>query len=128
MYGSLLKMKCLVSKKEMLAFVFAMCVYAINKWGISHRADFPFLSNYLNDFIGGYVFATILTISYRFYLKREIRVRIYFLIIIMASIYWEYIAPLYLPYSVKDVNDIVAYLAGGWVFLIFIKKKCIVER
>lgn len=116
-------MKYLVSKKEIVSFGVAMCLYVINKFWLSHRNYFPFLNSYLNDFIGGYVFATILVMSYRFYLKREIQVQVYFLIIILASLYWEYIAPLYLPYSVKDAKDIIAYLAGGVVFLVFIKRQ-----
>lgn len=76
---------------------------------------------YFNDIMGGVVFGIIIRVANRFWFKREIRGWLYALLFIIAGIYWECIAPLYITYSVGDVGDIAAYFGGGLIFLLLWK-------
>lgn len=71
--------------------------------------------------MGGVVFGIIIRVANRFWFKREIRGWLYALLFIIAGIYWECIAPLYITYSVGDVGDIAAYFGGGLIFLLLWK-------
>lgn len=76
---------------------------------------------YFNDVMGGIVFGIMIRIANRFWFKREITFWLYELLFVIAGIYWECIAPLYIEYSVGDAGDIAAYFGGGLCLLLILE-------
>lgn len=110
----------LISKKESTIFIVATFLYLLNKFWMSRYVAVPFMQSYFNDVMGGCVFGILLRVNNRFWFRKEILFRTYFLLSLAASCYWEYVAPLYLSSSVQDVWDIFAYMGGAvgiWLFL-----------
>lgn len=79
-----------------------------------------FVKGYLND-----LFAPILLLAYSNILLSRINQRIHCLwqmliLIGVAGIIWEYLAPLIKPSSISDPYDLVCYLVGAifyWILL-----------
>lgn len=44
------------------------------------------------------------------------KIYIQLLIIGLAGVYWEYVAPMYVPDNVSDPLDLIAYMAGGALY------------
>ena len=78
---------------------------------------------HLNDFIGGIVFCsyinTILILNNKKTIDKYYQL---FIIMIIVSIIWEYVAPLILSYSVSDKWDILAYMLGTTTYYLLKRK------
>lgn len=101
----------------------ALCLYGINKYYFRDITHSIFFKDYFNDVMCGIVFGAIVCLAFNYWFDREILFREYSILIIFAGIYWEYIAPLYLKYSVSDVWDIAAYLMGGIILQLTLRKR-----
>ncbi len=103
----------------------AMLVYIINRL-IKDSITLPIIGYlcrcHLNDFIGGGVFLgyvnILLIISNR---KPNHTLRFVLVISLLASVFWEYIAPLFLWYSTSDFWDVVSYMLGALFYFSIIK-------
>ena len=110
----------------------AMLVYILNR-SIKDNITLPIIGYlcrcHLNDFIGGGVFLgyvnILLIISGR---KQNHTLRFTLLISLLASICWEYIAPLFLWYSTSDFWDIVSYVTGALLYFFIMKEACKVNK
>lgn len=114
-------MKKICFSQEAKIAIVSLLLYALNKFFLYRIIENAWFKNYFNDIMGGIVFGSALCIAFRYWFKREITLLPYIIIILFAGIYWEYIAPLYLKYSVSDVVDMVAYLGGGFILQIVLK-------
>lgn len=83
----------------------------------------PFMQCYFNDIMGGIVFGITICTASRFWLKQEITIPLYMLLLLLAGSYWEFVAPLYVKGSVRDMRDIVAYFCGGIGLLLTTRHK-----
>ena len=111
----------LIKRKEQSLLMAALGLYLMNKYCLYKFLTNNFMRCYFNDVMGGIVFGITIRIANRFWFKREITVWLYGLLFVVAGIYWEFIAPLYIEYSVGDVNDIAAYSGGGLGLLLLLK-------
>ena len=110
---------------ELQFVVPAMLVYILNRL-IKDSITLPIIGYlcrcHLNDFIGGGVFLAyvniLLIISKR---KPSHTLRFALIISLLASICWEYIAPLCLWYSTSDFWDVVSYMLGALFYFSIIK-------
>ena len=114
-------MKLYIRREERWILIVSLCLYGINKCCRSGIWKITFMQCYFNDIIAGAVFGIVIHITTRFWLKREISVVPYLLLILLAGSYWEFVAPLYLKHSISDMGDIVAYLSGGICLLLLLK-------
>ena len=91
---------------KVLSIVICIILYLLNKLNFFYR--YEIIRWYLNDIICGYIFSLVVSELYRFFLEREISMRNLFLLLILASIFWEFIDPFIDFRSTKDYFDILA--------------------
>ena len=102
-----------IKRKECWILFAALCLYMGNKYYRNRFQVSEFMQCYFNDLMGGIVFGIIICTASRFWLKREVTIWLYMLLLLLAGSYWEFVAPLYIKSAVCDVGDIVAYFSGG---------------
>lgn len=81
-----------------------------------------FMNGYFNDVLAG-----LLLISFTNLMFDKINKSFYSLLKIegylcLVGLFWEYITPLYNQNSTSDPFDILAYMIGGLVYFVIIKK------
>lgn len=74
---------------------------------------------YGNDIIAGYVFCYITQELHYKFLNIYLDNKLQFELLILASIYWEFIYPIFSNNSTTDIYDIGAYVVGYIVFTLF---------
>ena len=103
-------------------FVFIMIGvtgYLLNRFYISSYS-FPFFTNHFNDLLAGIIFPAYINILLALHRKRLKGYIIPLIIILIAGLFWEYVTPLY-RHCISDPKDIVAYVAGTFVYCTSIK-------
>ncbi|MDS9470714.1 hypothetical protein [Sporosarcina pasteurii] len=96
-----------------LAFV----LYIVNKTFFTKRYDWTFAHYYLNDVLAGILIVAIVNVlavlshQRRLLLISLIRILVFTL---ACGLFWEYVTPLYVTYSVWDPFDVLAYMFGGF--------------
>ena len=108
-------------KVELLIIIATLLFYSLNKFTpLFSFLPFDIAVNHFNDFLAGLLFPayTNLVISYskaRKLLKVDTLPRIICLLL-ACSVIWEFVAPLFLPFSTGDLLDVACYLLGGIVY------------
>lgn len=110
-------------KKEIQIIVLAMTIYAINRTTKMYN-NIPFIGYlckcHLNDCIGGIVFPAYVNIVLKLYKYPQIAKLSHICIIMLCcGIFWEYVCPLFLEYSVSDFWDMLSYILGGILYYSF---------
>lgn len=103
-----------------------MALYFINRFLIKPFILIPVLSYlskcHINDFFGGIVFCAYYNIIMLLGEKKPVvKFSEILAVIFIVGLIWEYIFPLFLPYSTSDIFDVIAYLLGGIVYY-FLKR------
>lgn len=118
-FDNVLRLNLNRTKKVELLIIFAtLLFYSLNKFTpVFSFLPFDIATNHLNDFLAGILFPAytnlILSFSkYRKLLRFDTIPRIS-LLILVCSIIWEFVAPIFLPFSTGDLIDIACYLLGG---------------
>ena len=115
-------------KRNFYIIGITVILYVINQY-IKTRIPVEFirwfLSCYFNDFIGGITFAAYCNMIFGFYNKRLDKLWQIQILIFISGLFWEYITPMYRENTVSDLWDIVAYMCGGFLYWLNIKKECI---
>lgn len=70
------------------------------------------------DLICGYIFCYVVSLLYDLLLERKIKISFLLSIVVIASVYWEYIYPIFDSTSVSDFYDMVAYIIGFIIYII----------
>jgi len=102
----------------------SIILYLMNTFIIKVRYNIPLMNNHFNDFLAMILLLSFSNILLSFYKngKMIFRCIIYILIFaLIVGLFWEYITPLYRINSTGDPYDLIAYLAGGYVYYIIIK-------
>ena len=113
-------------KVELRIIIATLLLYSINRFtSIFAFLPFDVSANHLNDFLAGLFFPayTNLIVSYskaRKLLRVDTLPRI-LVLILACSFVWEFIAPLFLPFSKGDLLDIICYVLGS-IFYWLIKR------
>ena len=119
-----LHIRCADLRGEIKFMVPAMCVYTLNRI-FKNSIDIPVLGYlckcHLNDFLGGGVFLCYTNMLLIFCKKKPSHSpKFVFAMSLLASLCWEYIAPLLLTYSVSDLYDVIAYVSGAFFYMIIL--------
>jgi len=80
------------------------------------------MSSYFNDIIGGMTFTAYTNIILSF---RNITISKLWqieLLMLFCGIFWEFITPFYRVDTISDIWDIFAYMLGGLLYWIVIRK------
>lgn len=102
----------------------AVAFYIANKVYITNLFDVAFAQYYLNDVLAGVLivsFVNILAVisnQRKLLLTKPLHILVFTLI---CGLFWEYVTPLYLTYSVSDPFDVIAYMCGGLLNLCIIR-------
>lgn len=75
------------------------------------------------DLIGGYLFTYVMSIYHQLYFGKKLSFKWAFCLTMLASFYWEYITPMFNPNSISDPFDVIAYLSGFMIYILFHYKK-----
>ncbi|WP_172369514.1 hypothetical protein [Sporosarcina jiandibaonis] len=98
-------------------------MYLLNKFFMRDLLNWSFGNNYLNDVLAGILIVGIVNAlsiignQSRLLLIRLPRI-LFFLF--FCGMFWEYITPLYIFYSISDPYDVAAYMFGGFCYWILI--------
>ncbi len=98
-------------------------LYLLNKFFMRDLLNWSFGNNYLNDVLAGILIVGIVNAlsiignQSRLLLIRLPRI-LFFLF--FCGMFWEYITPLYIFYSISDPYDVAAYMFGGFCYWILI--------
>lgn len=74
--------------------------------------------NHGNDLICGFIFCYVVSILHGLFLNSKIKISFLFSIVVIASVYWEYIYPIFDSTTVSDFYDMVAYIMGFIIYII----------
>ena len=96
----------------------SLLIYTVNKLWLKRMVSHWFIQCYLNDVMAGICFSAICQLLMCFWFKRQIRDEENILLLYLAGIYWELIAPRYLAGATADLFDLPAYLLGGIIMIV----------
>jgi hypothetical protein len=115
------------TSKLMRISFFAGCgtflVYILNKFYLRDLLNWSFSKNYLNDVLAGILIVGIVNVlsiignQRRLLLISLPRILIF---TFLCGVFWEYVTPLYLHYSISDPHDVAAYMFGGFCYWILV--------
>ena len=107
-------------KKYWIIFIFGALLFLMNNFifkNISIIYLNMFFNYYFNDIIAPIVYLSYINILTCSFLDKSINsLVIIILIIIVCSFFWEYVALFLKPSSIFDINDIICYFIGGFIF------------
>lgn len=101
-------------------------IYVFNRF-LLKSLDLPyisyFLENHFNDFLGGILFCCYVN-ALLFYNKKKLITNFFLLFsfMLIVSIIWEGIFPLFLKYSTPDILDIIAYMCGTFLYYLLLNR------
>ena len=102
----------------------ALLLYILNKFYLRDLLNWSFGKYYLNDVLAGLLIVGIVNILSIYGNQRRlllIRLPRILVFTFLCGVFWEYITPLYLHYSISDPFDVVAYMFGGFCYWIVIR-------
>lgn len=97
-------------------------LYFGNKYYLRTYLQFWMFRNHFNDVLAGMLLSLAVCVLSRVWLGKELPTGWILYIVLCAGVYWEFVAPMYLSYSISDKWDIVAYITGGMLYLAGKKK------
>ena len=103
----------------------SVLIYVINRKFLIYT-DIPVFSYlcqcHLNDFLCGGVFISYINLLFRFGNRKPCYSLIFIIpITLVAGIFWEYVAPLFLHSMVSDFWDVAAYLFGSLIYTLLFR-------
>ncbi|AOM84002.1 hypothetical protein [Salisediminibacterium beveridgei] len=99
--------------------------YLINQTVIKAWTDHWFIHWYVNDLLAGIWLPALtmaLAASFRVHQILMLSGAKILLVVLVAGLFWELIAPLYVTGSVRDPFDILAYVSGGLIYLLIMRR------
>lgn len=110
---------------NLLISVFVLLMYYCNIYVIQELwPESLYVKNHLNDTLGGVLIVSFMNMLaslgrvWKLYLTR---MHYILALTFVCGVYWELIAPLYVPNSTSDIYDLGAYMLGGLIYFICIK-------
>lgn len=101
-------------------------LYAINRFILLPAGTPSWYAWHANDVLGGLLFISIVNGALSHSPLPPLRgVLPVTGLMLLCGVFWEYITPLYLPRSVSDPWDLLAYWLGGmaYLFILFFYKR-----
>ena len=97
----------------------ALLLYIVNRLYLKGVMDWLFIQHYFNDVLAGMVIVAFVNILAVLGNQRRLLLIHIFRILLFTffcGVFWEYVTPLYLSYSVADPFDVLAYMTGGMLY------------
>ncbi len=113
-------------KKNLLIIGITIVLYITNqiiKTKIPIKPIRWFMSCYFNDTIGGITFLAYCNIVFSFYNRKIVKLWQMELLMFLSGLFWEYVTPIFRQNTVSDVWDIFAYMVGGFLYWLIIRKE-----
>lgn len=79
------------------------------------KTENTFFKGYLNDLLAPILLLAFSNFLLSFY-NKELKGKYIYIMIVICSMYWEFITPLYKKDSVCDILDIVMYMCGASIY------------
>ena len=114
-----------MKRKNLFLIAVTLGLYIINqhlKNVIPYKPIKWIMQCYFNDFIGGITFISYCNIIFECYREPVKQLWKIEILLLCCGIFWEYITPLYRSNTVSDIFDIVAYMGGGFLYWLIIRK------
>lgn len=99
---------------NIIIFIIVFMIYLINQ-NLLKKTENIFFMGYFNDLLAPILLLAFSNFLLSFYGK-ELKGKNIYIVIIICSIYWEFITPLYKKNSVCDVLDIIMYMCGASIY------------
>ena len=102
----------------------ALILYILNKFYLRDLLNWSFGKYYLNDVLAGILIVGIVNILSIYGNQRRlllIKLPRILIFTFLCGMFWEYVTPLYIHYSVSDPIDVVAYMFGGFCYWIMVR-------
>ena len=94
-------------------------LYIVNRFFLKNLFDWSFIQHYFHDVLAGMLIVSIVnTMALLGNQRRLLQIHLFRILFftLVCGLFWEYVTPLYLTYSVSDPLDIAAYMFGGVVY------------
>lgn len=97
----------------------AILLYIINRLYLKNLFEWTFIQHYFNDVLAGVLIVAMANVfaviggQRRLLLISFVRILVFTFV---CGVFWEYVTPLYLAYSVSDPLDVFAYMVGGTLY------------
>ena len=105
-------------------FITSIILYGFNTIIFSSINNYNlhyFFSSYFNDLLAPLLLFSYINLILSLIDKKMYSLKYLFLIIILSSFVWEFIAPIFKPNSISDPIDILFYFIGTMVYWIIYK-------
>ena len=116
----------MVKRKNLILIISTIVLYVINqhiKYRIRVDAIRWYMSCYFNDTIGGVTFMAYCNLIFNHYQKKMIKLWKIGFWMGGCGIFWEYITPVFRKNTISDPWDILAYICGGFLYWLFMRKE-----
>ncbi len=103
---------------------YTFLLYILNRFFFKRLYEWGFLHNYLNDVLAGILILSIANVIAVIGKQGRLMITSFVEILFftfLCGLFWEYVTPLYLSYSVSDYLDVVSYMFGGLLYWIIFK-------
>ena len=112
-------------KKNIAIIGTTLILYFINQH-LKSNISFSFLqwvmSCYFNDFIGGITFVAYCNIFFELHRRPTKNLILIETLLLFSGLFWEYITPIYSHDTISDPWDIVAYMCGGLIYWLLVRR------
>ena len=105
------------AKRDLILFLACFVLYGMHRL-LRSKVDYIFLRCYFNDLLAGVAFPAYLNISLCYVNQRVFQLHQLLLLMFAVGCFWEFVAPIYVPYATTDVYDLVAYCCGAFIYWI----------
>ncbi len=105
-----------------------LCIimYGLNEFYFKGIFKNLWMQGYYNDYLAGIILLAAVELVTLLYSSKEVSFIQTVVVMLLAGLYWEFIAPLYILDSVTDPRDLLVYEAGG--IICFIINKNMIRR
>ncbi|MCZ2257801.1 hypothetical protein [Sporosarcina sp. G11-34] len=96
-----------------------LLLYIVNRLYLKNVLGWSFIQNHFNDVLAGMLIVAVVNVLAMLGDQRKlllIRFMRILLFTFVCGLFWEYVTPLYVSYSVSDRFDVLAYMTGGLLY------------
>ena len=102
-------------KRDVFLVLVCCILYGVNRF-LRVKLDSIFLRCYFNDLLAGVAFPSYVNLLLSLANKRVFKLHSLLLLMFAVGCFWEFVAPIYIPYATTDVFDLVSYCCGAFIY------------
>ncbi len=112
--------------KNIVVFLFSTLLFLLNYFYLKRTNIF--FKCYFNDVLAMPLLLSYSSILFYAINKEKITMNFAVILTIVVSFFWEYVTPIYKKDSISDINDIIAYFFGTFIYIILLKSRFIYNK